>query len=877
MRLLIGAALGVVLFTARESQAALSDKAGSGGATTLGAEMGRPKGEVHRPAAVLPSPVEFTAPLITRVEFVGLRHIPAGTAEAQVSSRAGVRFDAKRIESDVKALGRFGWFDDIRVETRTETEVSTSSGGAQSSVRVVFIVEERPFLTKVEFAGSKLLTSAQMEKIIAGKKMALHLGEPAAPENLVRVSRAVREALAELAHPETQVQIQTKTAANGTVAIRFVIDDGPRIPVGRVAFEGEPGVNTKEPRKEMHRTAPGAVFSLLRGKGTYTLEGFEEDRRRILTYYQNHGFPEARVGRARTTVYEKETNWWRPWKRSRVQDQLLVTVPIEAGPFYRVETVAVSPELTKASGKRAAKLFAFSRAQTGDAYSAKAMEDLRRAWEVASEPRHVGGPKSCGVKTLATRCEELRSVETFRAFDPQTQKVRVQIGFGSAPPYAVKRIEFQGLHRFSDRYVRRRIGLREGEPFDEHGLEEGLTRLARTGYFRKIEKDDIQVRMDEATETVDVKIRIAEAGQQHAEFSGGQGQFGSTLGIAYSLFDLLQREELLSAQLDFGPDSLQTVLGLVMEGFLGSRSSLAFSIFNNVLRPRLARGVKGPFYASQSEGFHSTWGYALTDRDSIVVNYSLSRNQTDYALDLPATFTGLAPGSIRADTSSSAVGAGWTHDTGNQKFSAANSLSGGWLGGSENVLRSNEEYARMVADPIFSRQSAWAFRTTFTGAGSYSGELPFYARLFSGDAQVRGLRTGEFGPYAIVPLASMGSQKYTALPAGANVMTAANAEYRAPLGNGVQGVAFFDVGAGWLLLNWLGPARPTLLNATNGILHGTVGVELRWTVPGIGAPVRTYYSVNVLRLNRFLALPDGTLFHAHNRLFAFGWALGNLF
>jgi len=48
-------------------------------------------------------------------------------------------------------------------------------------------------------------------------------------------------------------------------------------------------------------------------------------------------------------------------------------------------------------------------------------------------------------------------------------------------------------------------------------------------------------------------------------------------------------------------------------------------------------------------------------------------------------------------------------------------------------------------------------------------------------------------------------------------------------------------------------------------------------VPGMQVPVRAYYAVNVLRLNRFLQLPDGSLFHAHNRLFAFGWALGMLF
>jgi hypothetical protein len=156
--------------------------------------------------------------------------------------------------------------------------------------------------------------------------------------------------------------------------------------------------------------------------------------------------------------------------------------------------------------------------------------------------------------------------------------------------------------------------------------------------------------------------------------------------------------------------------------------------------------------------------------------------------------------------------------------------------------------------------------------------MPLYARLFSGDAQVRGLSPGDLGPYAVIPsVSSSGNPTYTALPAGANIVGAANAEYRIPLRSGTQLVGFFDLGSGWLLPNWLGSARPTLLDSTNGVLHGSLGIELRWTVPGVQVPVRAYYAVNVLRLNRFLKLPDGSLFHAHNPLFAFGWALGTLF
>jgi outer membrane protein assembly factor BamA len=192
-------------------------------------------------------------------------------------------------------------------------------------------------------------------------------------------------------------------------------------------------------------------------------------------------------------------------------------------------------------------------------------------------------------------------------------------------------------------------------------------------------------------------------------------------------------------------------------------------------------------------------------------------------------------------------------------------------------VRSNFEYGRVVRDPFLNHENSWAFRTTLVGAGSYSGDMPLTSRLFAGDAYVRGLRDGELGPSATVASLSSTGTQYSASPAGANLIGAMNLEYRVRLREGTEAVGFFDLGSGALLPNWLGPSRPLLVQSTNGILHGSTGVELRWTVPGLGVPLRVYYALNVLRLNRSVLMPDGSLFRASNRFAAFGWGLGSLF
>ena len=143
---------------------------------------------------------------------------------------------------------------------------------------------------------------------------------------------------------------------------------------------------------------------------------------------------------------------------------------------------------------------------------------------------------------------------------------------------------------------------------------------------------------------------------------------------------------------------------------------------------------------------------------------------------------------------------------------------------------------------------------------------------------MRGLNYGELGPSAIVStVSSTGATQYSTAPAGATLVGAMNLEYRVKVREGTEAVGFFDLGSGLMLPNWLGPSQPWLAQATNGILHGSTGLELRWTIPGLGVPFRAYYAVNVLRLNRSVLMPGGALFRVSNRLTMFGWGLGSFF
>jgi outer membrane protein insertion porin family len=810
------------------------------------------------------------APTLDELRFTGLHRIAPAAVAAQITSHAGARFDPAMIDKDVRALTRLGWFESIQVEVASsEPSDSSPPQSAENSKNLILIfhLHEFPFLSKVEYSGSRLLSPKQIEKMLEHKKLAPGLGKPADPVALQRMAFAIRGELNELGHPEANVRIARAEASNAAVIVRFEINDGPLLRVRRVSFDGHPKVATRILRAQMRNIAPWKPLASWRGKNAYTREAFEEDRQRILTYYQDHGFPEARVGNAQVVHSGEVSRRWLRWPHESAEAGLAVSIPVEAGPYYRFESIAATDALQQAAKTNGRLPVNLPELEKSRAFSQQEVDKLRRLWMARIQARNTG------LDSLPPH-----SVDVMRTFDPETHTARATFDLSDSPQYIVQRIEFLGLHKFSDRYVRRRIVLREGHPIDDRSLEIGLLRLARTGYFKPIHKEDIRVQLNEATHTASVTIHLEEIGQQRASLAGGAGQFGGTLGIAYTVFDLLNREEILSAQLDGGPQSLQIVLGLAKEGIFGTRASLAFSVFNNVIRPRFASSAQGPFFSSHSEGISAPWTYRLSSTDSLGFNYTVSRTTTQYALASSSAVPGVILGDVRSKVSSRSLGGGWTRDTGSELIQFADSVSGGWLGGGENMVRSSAEYSHILRDPFFSPTGAWAFRTTLSGAGSYRGDMPFYARLFAGDELVRGLRPGELGPYALTTrTVASGATTSSASTAGANLLTATNAEYRFPLAGSTEAAAFFDFGSGWLLPKWLGPTKPLLLGATNGLFHGSTGIELRWTVPGVQVPVRAYYALNVLRFDCFISLSDKRRLFAHNRFSAFGWGLGTLF
>jgi len=166
------------------------------------------------PANRLAQSGAIEAPMLDELRFTGLRRIAPAAVVAQLSSHAGDRFDPTRLERDIRALARLGWFESIRVEATSSTAPFPQLPDDSNNVILIFHMKELPFLSKVEYSDSRLFSQKQIEKMLEDKKLAPPLGKPADPATLHRIAFAIRAGLNELGHPEANVRIARAEASN---------------------------------------------------------------------------------------------------------------------------------------------------------------------------------------------------------------------------------------------------------------------------------------------------------------------------------------------------------------------------------------------------------------------------------------------------------------------------------------------------------------------------------------------------------------------------------------------------------------------------------------------------------------------------------------
>ncbi|HEX8685838.1 MAG TPA: outer membrane protein assembly factor BamA, partial [Pyrinomonadaceae bacterium] len=510
------------------------------------------------------APAQQQRVLVESVEVEGNRRLRDEDVLYHIQTRQGDAYNEAQIARDLQALLNLPFFD------KTETRVATSDGPLGGKV-VIFTVKELPVIRELTFKGLSSVGEADVLKEFREQRVGVTKETTYDPVKVNTARRVIKELLSQHGHPNATIDADVEEVSQTSVALTFNVDEGDRVRVVDIQFEGNQHFSDGELRGAMKLVKEAGLMSRFKGQDILHLEKLDYDlRKNVVDHMRSKGYLEARTGEPRVEGLGPRRTGFPVLPLpiiSSTDEALRVTIPVTEGRLYRLGEIKI---------------------EGNSIYSEEVIRGVigLRSGEIANGER-IMKALSEDLKNLYGRSGFIQyDYEVVPAFKPSAQKPEegvadFTITINEGKQFTLRRLEFLGNTYTRDNVLRREVAVNEGDIFDRSLWEFSVLKLNQLGFFDPIDKDkDAEFRTNEETGEVDINLRVAERGRNQIAFNGGvSGIGGSFFGLDYSTNNLLGRGESLSFQFAFG-NRQKSILFSFTEPYVKDRPiSVGFSLF----------------------------------------------------------------------------------------------------------------------------------------------------------------------------------------------------------------------------------------------------------------------------------------------------------
>lgn len=476
------------------------------------------------PGAGLAAPMQ-----VDRVAVEGNRRVERAYIEGVLTVEAGKPVTVEEIDRSIAAIFKTGRFEDVSAEL-------VERDGQQV---LVFQVTERPLLRKIVFAGNKEIKTDKLGEMVNAKKIEFYR-----PQVIRDATAIIKRAYVEEGYYATEIEAKVDINERQEATITFDIDEGDKVYVTDIRFEGNTVFKDKELKKVM-LTKEKWFLSFITGRGGYKEELTKVDRDIIADQYYNEGYIQVRVKGPVTRLL--------PDNKS-----MELLYEIEEGPQFFIGRLDVSGDLLK----NKQQLLEVMTLHAGDVFSRKVMrEDMLKINDLYAD----SGFAYVNVTPETRVDEDQRKVDI--TYDIE-QGIRARIG----------RINISGNTRTRDKVIRRLVKLAEGELYNAGAIKDSRRKINNLGYFDEV---NLTTRKGDELSLMDIDIDVKE--RATGSFSIGAG-FSSVDGVmvqgSVSQDNFLGRGLRLDLSGSLGGSRTVYRIGLLDPYFLDSDIALGFDVYD---------------------------------------------------------------------------------------------------------------------------------------------------------------------------------------------------------------------------------------------------------------------------------------------------------
>lgn len=715
---------------------------------------------------------------IATIAISGNKKIESGAIIHKLSLKSGDQYSAAAIRQGVKDIYGMGYFDNIVVQM-TETPEGRS---------VTFEVTEKPVVGQIIINGEDELKEEKIHEVIT-----VTINNIISTQDVQKSTLAIKQLYKDEGYYNTTVDPATTITRTGKVDVTFTIKEGSKVYIKEITFTGNTAFKSKALLKILETSKKGWL-SWITDSGILKRDLLAQDADRIVAYYNNNGYIDAKVSEPEIT----QRGQW-----------LYINFNIAEGEPYRVGTVDM----------------------TGDLLGDKSA--LIGLLQIIHEPNFSRKILRDDVLKLTDRYAEngyaFAEIIPATTRDDANKRVNITFDIKKRELVHINRIVIKGNSRTRDKVIRREIKVKESGLFNSVALKKSQERLTRLDYFESVEINPVPT-MDEGL--MDLQVDVKEKATGNFSIGMGYSSVDSFMFMSeVSQNNFLGKGQRVALKANISGLSDQYSFNFTEPHLADSKLLFGFDLYNWMR--------EYDDFTKDSQGFGLRFGYPVWEEWKLSTGYSFE----DSTLSDVAENASRVIRESRDINVTSAVGLGFTRDTrdkytdpGSGSILALNSkYAGGFLGG-------DADFTKLEGSASVYFPAPWETTLHYKLAAGYAfsnsgGKLPVFEKFYLGGMNsIRGFKSSHISPRDPVSGDKIGGGK----------MWYYNAEWIFPLVKdaGLKGLLFFDcgnvydvdeswdflyikrsVGAGF---RWLSPMGPLRLEWGYNLDPNSYEVQSNW-------------------------------------------------
>jgi outer membrane protein insertion porin family len=703
---------------------------------------------------------------IVEIRVEGNQRVSGERIVSTSQLQAGEPYSIIKVQRSIKRLFDSGLFQDVIVES------VESLGGIMLLIRI----EENPTIESVDIKGVKKLKDEDVKGEIT-----LRSGSLFNPSKVVESKNKILTLYRDEGYHLATVTVEEKeTDEYGYVDILILIDEGRKVDVKRIDFEGNEHFTDKKLRGSMETEQDGFWF----WQGTHYKEDVlkEDLDRKIVEFYGNRGYIDF-------YVEDYDT------KFDREKGEAYLNIRVNEGEQYNIgEVEFVGNEFF--SKDILSEVVNYSE---GEVYSQKNFEaSMSALYELYGNQGYL-------YSNINPQLKRRDSVADITYYIQENE------------PAYIRKIFIKGNEITHEKVIRRELVILPGDRFKQRLLVRSFQKLVNTGYFENVDIQQKQV-LDKGGD-IDLVFDVIEKRTGQASTGAGFGAGGGLTGfIELSQTNLFGKGQKTRIRLEHGSRQTNFELSFTEPFFRDTQTSLGFDLFrlnqayvNDPFRRKSTGGtvrVGIPMPGMDYTRFYTS--YRLEQFDLEPQSGSYIKASDPVFNGYPRLLSSLTFNFVR-DTRDNTF-----HPTSGTRLSLMSEYAGGILGGST-------DFQKYRVTSSWSMPGLWKFNLTLNAKGGLvtgygdPGTVPLNEKFILGGVGpgIEGLRG--------YPDRSVGPIVNGFTTRGRSFLLI-SAEEEIKITDQIYGVLFFDAGNAWDSFSAMDPSG----------LKRSVGFGVRIEIPGMG-------------------------------------------